>query len=135
MTDVFSVEKRSKLMSRIRGKDNRDTELLMMKILRNYRINGWRRNQPLFGKPDFVFRKQKLTLFVDGCFWHCCPKHSNIPENNRDFWEKKLLGNKERDKLVTKILRKMGWKVLRIWEHELGEPAKVARKVELLLIE
>ena len=71
------------------------------------------------GRPDFMFRKERVVIFVDGCFWHGCPKHSNMPTNNRSFWMKKLTGNKGRDRLVTRTLRQGGWRVLRIWEHEL----------------
>ena len=129
MSDVFTKEKRSEVMSRIKGKGNKDTELVMIQILRSNHISGWRRNQAVLGKPDFVFSKQKVALFVDGCFWHGCPEHSNMPQNNREFWEKKLQGNKDRDKLVTRELRKMGWKIIRVWEHELKHPSKVAAKL------
>ncbi len=120
-------------MSRIKGKGNKDTELVMIQILRSNHISGWRRNQAVFGKPDFVFPKQKIALFVDGCFWHGCPKHSNMPQNNREFWQKKLQGNKERDKRVTRELRKLGWVVVRVWEHELKIPQKVAAKLKKFL--
>ena len=129
MPDVFTKEKRSEVMSRIRGKGNKATELAMIRILRTHHISGWRRNQPILGKPDFVFRKQHLALFVDGCFWHCCPEHSKIPESNREFWEKKLQKNKERDQYVSEQLGIMGWKVERIWEHELINPSDVAAKI------
>ena len=117
-------------MSHIKGKGNKDTELAMIQILRSHHISGWRRNQAVLGKPDFVFPKQKIALFVDGCFWHGCPKHSNMPKNNQEFWAKKLQGNKDRDKFVTRELRKMGWVVVRVWEHELNQPAKVAAKIK-----
>ena len=133
MPDVFTKEKRSEVMSRIKGKGNKDTELVMIQILRSNHISGWRRNQAVFGKPDFVFPKQKIALFVDGCFWHGCPKHSNMPQNNREFWQKKLQGNKERDKRVTRELRKLGWVVVRVWEHELKIPQKVAAKLKKFL--
>jgi DNA mismatch endonuclease, patch repair protein len=81
------------------------------------------------GKPDFVFPKQKVALFVDGCFWHGCPRHSNMPRNNQEFWAKKLGGNKTRDKLVNRELRKMGWVVVRVWEHELKKSERVAAKL------
>ncbi len=83
------------------------------------------------GKPDFIFPKQKIALFVDGCFWHGCPlpKHSNLPKNNQEFWTKKLQQNKDRDKFVTRELRKMGWVVVRVWEHELKKPEKVVTKI------
>jgi len=73
----------------------------------------------LVGRPDFVFPRARVALFVDGCFWRGCPKHSNLPVNNRDFWRTKLDANKARDVLVNRTLRKLGWRVLRVWEHEL----------------
>lgn len=119
MTDVFSKGKRSQVMSRIRSHGNKDTELALVKIFRANDITGWRRNQAVFGKPDFVFPKLRLAVFADGCFWHSCPKHATKPKNNAAFWRKKLAANKARDKLVTRTLRKSGWRVLRLWEHEL----------------
>jgi DNA mismatch endonuclease (patch repair protein) len=129
MTDVFTKEKRSEVMSRIKGKGNKDTELAMIQILRSNHISGWRRNQAVLGKPDFVFPKNKVALFVDGCFWHSCPKHSNMPKNNQEFWQEKLQKNKDRDKFVTRELKKSGWKVIRVWEHELAKPENVARRI------
>jgi DNA mismatch endonuclease (patch repair protein) len=119
MPDVFSKQKRSEVMSRIRGRGNKDTELALAKLFRAHRITGWRRNQPVFGKPDFVFPKLKLAVFVDGCFWHGCPKHATKPKNNRAFWQRKFSANKKRDALVTRTLRRNGWRVLRVWEHTL----------------
>ena len=106
-------------MSRVRSCGNKDTELALAKLLRRHGITGWRRNQPVFGKPDFVFQKFKLAVFVDGCFWHGCPKHATKPKNNRTFWRRKLVGNKTRDRAVNRVLRQVGWRVLRIWQHEL----------------
>lgn len=120
MPDVFTKSKRSQVMSRIRGTGNKDTELRMIQIFRANRIVGWRRNWPLFGKPDFVFPKHRLAVFVDGCFWHGCPLHATKPANNAAFWKKKLSANKARDKLVTRMLRALDWQVLRIWEHDLS---------------
>lgn len=130
MSDIFSQAKRSEVMSRIRGKGNRNTELRMMQIFRLHKITGWRRNHTLFGKPDFVFRMQRVALFVDGCFWHGCPIHGTKPKNNAAFWRKKLLRNRERDQEVFRFLRKKGWRVMRVWEHELtrkNEKRLVAR--------
>lgn len=120
MPDVFTTEKRSQVMSKIRGRGNRDTEIALIDLMRTHGITGWRRNVAIFGKPDFVFSKHRLVIFVDGCFWHQCPKHSNIPANNREFWIKKLNANIVRDKLVNRTLRARGWRVLRVWEHELS---------------
>jgi len=120
MPDVFTQAKRSEVMSRIRGHGNKDTELALMILFRRHGITGWRRRLPVFGKPDFVFPKQRVTVFVDGCFWHACPKHSTKPRNNAAFWRKKFAANQARDQLVNRTLRRTGWRVLRIWEHELA---------------
>jgi len=129
MADVFTPEKRSEVMSRIRGRGNRDTELLFRTILRVNKITGWRRHLPLPGRPDFTFRKHRLIVFVDGCFWHSCPRCSNTPKNNREFWIKKLGKNQERDRLVSRELRSRGWTVIRFWEHELTKPKAVVRRL------
>src|SRR5438093_3693300 len=126
MPDVFTKAKRSEVMARIRSRGNRDTELRMIGIFREHGITGWRRNQRVFGKPDFVFPKQRLALFVDGCFWHGCPKpkHAPLPKTRAAFWAKKLAANKARDRLVTRTLRKAGWRVLRVWECALTSRAR-----------
>ena len=130
MPDVFTKAKRSSVMSRIRGHGNKDTELALMKLFRQHHITGWRRNQNIFGKPDFIFRRNRLALFVDGCFWHGCPKHCKISAGNHAFWKKKFAANKARDRRVNRELRRLGWQVARIWEHELKrkkEPALLQR--------
>jgi DNA mismatch endonuclease, patch repair protein len=81
-------------------------------------------------RPDFVFRALKLAVFVDGCFWHGCPRHGTQPKGNAAFWRRKLAANRARDRLVNRTLRAHGWRVLRIWEHELtrrNEPRCRAR--------
>jgi len=130
MPDVFTKKKRSEVMARIRGSGNKETELRLMTVFRANMISGWRRHWPVFGKPDFVFPKPRLAVFVDGCFWHGCPRHFIKPKGNAAFWRKKIAGNRARDRLVNRTLRKMGWRVLRIWEHELArrnEPRLQAR--------
>jgi len=92
----------------------------LMRLFRRQGITGWRRHPPVFGKPDFVFPRLKLAVFVDGGFWHRCPKHSNLPLNNRRFWKRKLEANRQRDSLVGRTLRARGWHVLRVWQHELS---------------
>jgi DNA mismatch endonuclease (patch repair protein) len=119
MSDVFTKAKRSEVMSRIRGRCNKATELALAEFFRVHKITGWRRNQKVFGKPDFIFSQRRLAVFVDGCFWHGCPKHGTQPKGNRSFWKKKLARNQARDRLVNRTLRKAGWRVLRIWQHEL----------------
>lgn len=137
MPDVFTPAKRSAVMSAIRGRGNKDTELALAILLRRHGITGWRRHAPVFGKPDFVFPKERLAVFVDGCFWHNCPKHSNMPVNNREFWLRKLGANGTRDRLVGRALRARDWRVLRIWEHELmprNERRLIARVRRLLAV-
>ena len=131
--DVFSESKRSEVMSRIRGRGNKDTEVALARLLRTARISGWRRHLPLFGKPDFTFRKHRVVIFVDGCFWHACPKHATFPATRRAFWLAKFARNKARDRLVTRALRKNGWRVVRIWEHELRKPARVLARIRKAL--
>ena len=136
MPDVFTKAKRSEVMSRIRGRGNRDTELALVKLFRMHRITGWRRSQQVFGKPDFVFKQVRLALFVDGCFWHCCPRHATKPKNNHAFWRRKLSANMRRDSLVNRALRKTGWRVIRIWEHDLAikNQARLVRRIQRALI-
>lgn len=119
MPDVFTKAKRSAVMARIRSTENRDTELRLVKIFREHNITGWRRKYPLFGKPDFVFPQKKLVVFVDGCFWHGCPKHGRRPTSNTSYWDSKIARNQTRDRVVNLTLRHQGWRILRIWEHEL----------------
>jgi len=134
MTDVFTKAKRSDVMSRIRGRGNKNTELALMRLLRRHRVVGWRRHQPVFGKPDFVFPKAKVAVFVDGCFWHGCPKHFSPPANNRAFWRRKLAANQARDRRVNRSLRKEGWRVVRIWEHALVKRGAVCvRRIKAAL--
>lgn len=117
--DRVSAKIRSRMMSRIRGRGNKETEEALAKLLRQHRIKGWRRHQPVFGKPDFIFQKSRLAVFVDGCFWHGCPKHGTKPKSNRPYWRQKLSRNRSRDRLVNQTLRQTGWRVFRIWQHEL----------------
>jgi len=120
MTDVFTKAKRSAVMSLIRSAGNKDTELRLIGLMRTAGIRGWRRNVAVFGKPDFVFPKKRVAVFVDGCFWHGCPIHGTKPKQNAEFWLLKISRNQVRDRLVNRTLRKAGWKVLRLWEHELA---------------
>lgn len=131
MADVFSKEKRSEVMSRIRGMGNRKTEGALIQLMKSCGVTGWRRRRPVFGKPDFVFPATGVAVFVDGCFWHGCPKHRQYPAANADFWRNKLDGNKKRDRLVTRTLRNQGWSVVRIWECQLVKnPSRCIRRIQ-----
>jgi DNA mismatch endonuclease (patch repair protein) len=131
MPDIFTPAKRSAVMSAIRGSGNKDTELRMITLFRAHRITGWRRNARIFGKPDFVFRRERVALFVDGCFWHGCPKpkHAPLPKTRTEWWAAKFARNKARDREVTRTLRKKGWRVLRVWECDLSDK-RVWRRLE-----
>lgn len=132
MADILTKKKRSELMARIRGRGNQDTEVVMVKLLRQHKLNGWRRQVALPGKPDFAFRRQRLAMFVDGCFWHGCAKHCRMPSSNRNYWLTKIARNKMRDRLVTAALRKRGWRVVRVWEHELTKrnETRLVRRIQ-----
>jgi|ERR1019366_2698987 DNA mismatch endonuclease (patch repair protein) len=133
MPDVFTRAKRSEVMSRIKSRGNRETELLFASLLRKNGITGWRRHLPITGRPDFTFKRNKVAVFIDGCFWHCCPKCGNMPVNNAVFWKKKLGGNKRRDRQVNRFLRADGWRVVRIWEHELKNDEAIIVRVRAVL--
>jgi DNA mismatch endonuclease (patch repair protein) len=130
MADMFSPKQRSEIMSKVKGRENLATELRLIFIFRQFGIRGWRRRAVIFGNPDFIFPAERLAVFVDGCFWHNCPIHGSTPETNRKFWTQKLGRNKKRDELVQRTLKDLGWRVLRIWQHELREPVKVARRIK-----
>lgn len=135
MADIFTKAQRSAVMARIRGSGNAATELRMMALLRAHGITGWRRRQRVFGKPDFVFRRERVALFVDGCFWHGCPRHATRPKTRAAFWAAKLARNQARDRAVTRTLRRAGWTVLRVWECSLTAKhwPRTARRVVLAL--
>jgi DNA mismatch endonuclease, patch repair protein len=82
-------------------------------------------------RVDIVFTRQRVAVFVDGCFWHGCPDHQTVPRRNREYWVPKLKANRERDARVDAALRAEAWRVLRIWEHE--TPSAAADQVEALL--
>ena|SRR5215831_20956309 len=109
-------------MASIRSRGNLTTEIGLARLLRSTHIKGWRRHQPLAGKPDFIFEQKRLAVFVDGCFWHGCPKCYRMPEDNRAYWSQKVTKNRDRDKRNTQELRADGWRVIRIWEHALKNP-------------
>jgi DNA mismatch endonuclease (patch repair protein) len=133
MADVFPTEKRSEIMAAVRSTGNKLTETKLVSIFRKYGIKGWRRHLHLQGKPDFTFRAKRVIVFVDGCFWHGCPKHLRMPSSNRAYWEKKIAANMARDRLNTNQLRRAGWKVLRVWGHELDSEQRVLRRLTKVL--
>ena len=129
MADILSKRQRSALMSKIRSSHNKSTELKLIQLFREHSIKGWRRKFPLFGRPDFVFPDYSLCIFVDGCFWHGCPRCKKRSKSNTIFWENKIAQNKKRDRKVNRTLRSQGWSVCRIWECRLSQGELVIRRV------
>jgi len=127
--DILTKAKRSWVMSRIKSRENDKTEVRLAKLLKAEGIRGWRRHLPIPGRPDFSFRKHKVAVFVDGCFWHGCPRCFRLPKQNRAFWKAKIEGNRKRDRSVNGRLRMLGWKVLRIRECQLKKPERVVGRV------
>ncbi|MBS3069537.1 very short patch repair endonuclease [Candidatus Micrarchaeota archaeon] len=128
MTDIFTKKKRSEIMSQIRGK-NTSPERIIRKALR---AEGYAyRLQYGSHKIDVAFPRKKVAVFVDGCFWHKCPVHFRMPKSNIAFWKRKIYGNAKRDKNLTRVLRKKGWRVIHVWEHELNShPWKVLNRIK-----
>jgi DNA mismatch endonuclease (patch repair protein) len=134
MTDVFSKEKRSWIMSRVKGRDTKPEILVRSFVHRmGFRFRVQRRDLP--GNPDIVLPRHGKVILVHGCFWHGhkrCPR-SKRPTTNKGFWNKKLDRNIERDKQFRRMLRSMGWKVLVVWQCETRKPEKLLGKLERFL--
>ena len=119
MTDTFSTKQRSEIMKAVKSKGNKSTEIKLIEIFRRHHVIGWRRNSNLAGHPDFIFPKNRIAVFADGCFWHGHNCRNVTPSENAEYWQNKIKRNKARDKAITKELTVKGWKVVRIWECEI----------------
>jgi DNA mismatch endonuclease (patch repair protein) len=119
MSDVLTPPQRSFCMSRIRAKDTKPEVMLRSALWR--RGLRFRVHYPLVGRPDIAFTRSRTAVFVDGCFWHCCPEHGAKPKSNAEFWNAKLAKNKQRDIEVNNRLEIQGWQILRFWEHEVRD--------------
>jgi len=117
--DNLTPAQRRKNMQNIHSV-NTKAELFVAKELRKRKIYFARNVKSIFGKPDFVFRRKKIAVFIDSDFWHGHPKRCIMPKSNRGYWNQKIKRNKDRDKEVIGVLRNSGWIVLRIWEYDLG---------------
>ena len=125
----------SKRMKAIKSKGNKSTEARFRLMLVRARIRGWKVHpKGVVGKPDFYFPEDRLALFIDGCFWHGCPRCGHVPKANNPYWKAKIEGNQRRDQERTRTLEEQGTRVLRVWEHELAlAPAEVVETIRGLL--
>jgi DNA mismatch endonuclease (patch repair protein) len=131
--DTVSKEKRSEIMSKIRGKDTKP-EKIVRSLLHSmgYRFRLHRKDLP--GKPDIVLPKYKTVIFVHGCFWHghdC--KNGKLPKTNISYWAEKIKQNKTRDENATTELERMGWKVFAVWSCETLSSERLAEKISRIL--
>ena len=113
-------------MSANRGSDT-GPELALRKALHAMGCRYTLRSK-LPGRPDLVLPASAIVVFVDGCFWHGCPNHSVMPQNNRGIWQAKLAANQARDRRVDDELKQLGWKVVRVWEHEIRQNLETAAR-------
>ncbi len=116
--DTVSKQKRSEIMSRVRSRDSK-IEVSFRKELWRHGFRYRKNSSTYFGKPDIILPKHETVIFVDSCFWHGCKKHCRLPAIRKNFWTGKINGNKKRDKEVNKHYKKIGWRIIRIWEHDL----------------
>jgi len=120
MTDTFSPKQRSDIMRAVKGKDTSLETAVRLALWR--RGLRYRKNVPSRpGKPDIVFPGPKVVVFIDSCYWHGCPDHCRMPQANREYWERKIGRNKQRDKEINQQYEQLEWTVVRVWEHELKE--------------
>ena len=128
VSDVFSEEKRSWVMSRVRGKDTTpERKVRSLLFAMGYRFRLHRKDLP--GNPDIVFPGRKCVIFVHGCFWHGhdCARGARVPKNNRDYWVAKIARNVERDRKNQAALSALGWSVLVLWECGMRDDASLER--------
>src|SRR5262249_24972356 len=117
-----------------RGKGNRTTEVRLRYAFVQAAISGWRLHPELPGRPEFFFHKQRIAIFVDGCFWHGCPRCGHVPRTNRAFWKAKIERNRLRAKRWARVLNRRGISVLHIWECDLRDNLHLVReKIRILL--
>lgn len=132
MADTVDRRTRSRYMAAVKSTGNLSTEAKMVGILRRGGLKGWRRHLRLPGTPDFSWPKARLAVFIDGCFWHGCPRCYKTPKSHVTYWRGKVATNRHRDHKVDSSLRRAGWTVIRIWECRLGE-AEVIRRIRAKL--
>lgn len=121
---------RSKIMRSVKSRGSRIERTFSCLLLDAHLPEFEQNADDLPGRPDIVFRKQRLAIFIDSCFWHGCRLHHRRPKTNKSYWDEKLKRNHRRDTSVNRTLREMKWVVVRVWEHEISRPEKIQRRVE-----
>jgi DNA mismatch endonuclease (patch repair protein) len=116
--DNLTPEQRRKNMQNVRS-TNSLPERIICKVLEKHRYIFSKNDLLVFGKPDIIFKKRKVAIFIDSDFWHGNPKRFIMPKSNKKYWKNKISNNRKRDKLVTRKLRAQGWTVLRFWEYDI----------------
>ena len=131
--DVFTKAKRSEVMRAVKSKNTR-LELLFRRALWRKGFRYSTNSTRYFGTPDLVLKRHKTVIFVDSCFWHGCGKHCRLPSVRISFWKTKIANNRTRDRKVTSYYRRYGWRVFRIWEHDIKISIdRLVRKIEITL--
>lgn len=122
-------------MSRVKSKGSK-IEITLMRALSKSKLRFRKHVSKLPGTPDVAFMGKKTVVFMDSCFWHGCRRHCRFPKTNKKNWKEKILRNKKRDAIVNKEYKKMGWSIIRVWEHELKKNSeKVVAKIVLAATE
>jgi DNA mismatch endonuclease (patch repair protein) len=121
--DTLTPEQRRFCMQRIKGR-NTSPEVSLRSALWRLGLR-FRIGHRLVGTPDIVFPAARLAVFVDGCFWHGCKRHSHVPKSNVEYWARKFHRNKKRDARVNRKLKRQGWRVLRVWEHDVTSELEI----------
>ena len=133
MTDSLTQSDRSALMARVRPHGNKSTDLQFVNTVMRLGIHGWVMQPPnILGRPDVYFPQQRLVVFLDGCFWHACPKCGRLPKSRTEFWTTKIQNNRRRDQSISRRLRRKGYHVMRLWEHSLRDDRWAPRLVNML---
>lgn len=133
MADDRTIAQRSETMRRVRSRDT-SCERALRSAIHACGLR-FRLRSDLPGRPDIVFPSARVAVFVDGCFWHACPLHCRLPATNRAYWEAKIARNAARDARTAAVLRQLGWRVVRVWEHEVvASPTKAAKRIARVVI-
>jgi DNA mismatch endonuclease Vsr len=110
---------RSRVMRSVRSSNTGIERVFVARLVRS-RMAGFRlRAAHVLGRPDVTFSDQRIAVFLDSCFWHGCPEHLRRPKSNRRYWQKKIASNRARDRRQRAYLRRAGWTVIRVWEHDI----------------